>query len=59
MHQLLVLTVDPDQTTIESTIVIARADGASQTFHYVDVIDGLLHYRNEGLSEEHARRLIV
>jgi hypothetical protein len=59
MHQLLVLTVDPDQTTIDSTIVVTHADGTSQTFHYVDVIDGLLHYRNDALSEEDARRLIA
>jgi hypothetical protein len=59
MHQLLVLTVDADQTAIDSTIVIKRGDGSSQTFHYVDVVDNLLHYRNEALSEEDARRLIA
>jgi hypothetical protein len=59
MHKLLVLTVDPDQTTIDSTIVIKSADGASQTFHYVEIIDGLLHYRNESVSEEDARQLMA
>jgi len=59
MHQLLVLTVDPEETKIASTIVIQGADGVPQTFHYVAVIDGLLHYRNEALSEEIARRLIT
>jgi len=59
MHQLLVLTVDPDQTTIEPITVMLRPDGTSQTNYYVDVVDDLLHYRNDALSEEDARRMIA
>jgi hypothetical protein len=40
-------------------MVIDHADGTSQTFHYVDVVNSLLHYRNEALSEEDARRMIA
>jgi hypothetical protein len=59
MHKILILTADPDSPTAEPVIVLKGTDGASQTFHHVDTIDGLLHYRNEAISEEDARELIA
>jgi hypothetical protein len=58
MHNLLVLTADPDQPRHENMIVVKCADGSSQTYHYVETIDGLLHYRHDALPEDQARILI-
>jgi len=59
MHKLLVLTVDPEKPTPEPTVVVKCSDGTMQTYHFVETIDGLHQYRNESLSEEDARRMIV
>ncbi len=59
MQQLLVLTVDPEKPAADPMIVVKCSDGSTQTYHFVETIDGLHQYRNEALSEEDARRMIA
>jgi hypothetical protein len=58
VNKLLVLTADPARRDHDPEIVVRRGLARDETYHYVDTIDHLLHYRHESVPEEEARRLI-
>ena len=59
MNKLLVLTAPTSGREPDQEIVLKRGDHAEDTYVYVATIDGLLHYRHDGFSEDDARRLMA
>jgi hypothetical protein len=59
MNRLLVLTTSADDSPPDSSLSVTRQSGVVDSYHYVDTVDQLAHYRHASVSEEEARELIA